>query len=330
MMPLAMTMGEPAGIGPELALMAWRDRGELPPFYVLADPMLLRERAVSTGLDVDVIETEMADVEAAFRQGLPVMALEHVGRADPGRPEVEAAPAVIEAIERAVKAVHDGVARAVVTGPIMKDVLYRAGFSHPGHTEFLGALAARHWGGAFEPVMMIWSDVVAVVPVTIHIPLASVPGALSEALIVRTGMIVARDLRERFGLASPRLVLAGLNPHAGESGALGTEDQSVVAPAVERLRAAGIDARGPLPADTLFHPGARRGYDVALCMYHDQALAPAKALAFDEAVNVTLGLPFIRTSPDHGTAFDLAGTGQASPASMLASLRLADRLSRTM
>ena len=235
---------------------------------------------------------------------------------------------MIEAIERAVSAAKAGTARAVVTAPIMKDVLYRAGFRHPGHTEFLGELASRWWGSHADPVMMIWSECVAVVPVTIHVPLAAVPGMLTEALIVSTATTVADALRQRFGIASPRLAIAGLNPHAGENGALGSEDGRIIAPAVARLKAAGIEARGPLPADTMFHERARRSYDVAICMYHDQALAPAKALAFDEAVNVTLGLPFVRTSPDHGTAFDLAGQGAANPSSFIASLRLADRLSR--
>jgi 4-hydroxythreonine-4-phosphate dehydrogenase len=174
--------------------------------------------------------------------------------------------------------------------------------------------------------MMLWSDELAVVPVTIHLPVRDVPQALTTELIVETGRIVARDLRERFGIANPRLVLAGLNPHAGEDGALGAEDQSVVAPAVAQLRRERIDARGPLPADTMFHAAARRGYDAALAMYHDQALIPIKTLAFDHAVNVTLGLPFVRTSPDHGTAFDIAGTGRASTASLVAALRLAARL----
>ena len=206
-----------------------------------------------------------------------------------------------------------GRAHAVVTNPVAKAVLYRTGFAEPGHTEYLARLAQEHTGRAAHPVMMLWSPELAVVPVTIHLPLRDVPRALTTDLIVETGRIVARDLRERFGIARPRLAVAGLNPHAGEDGALGDEDRAVVAPAVEQLRAEGIDARGPLPADTMFHAAARRSYDAALCMYHDQALIPIKTLAFDHAVNVTLGLPFVRTSPDHGTAFDIAGTGRAEP-----------------
>lgn len=325
--PLCVTMGEPAGIGPELAMMAWLQRASgIAPFAMLADPALMRDRARETGLDVPIVETGFPDAVAAFARGLPVVPLSAAARIAPGRPHVDGAAAVVEAIERGVASVHAGETRALVTLPIMKDILYQAGFRHPGHTEFLGELAQRFYGQAVEPIMMIWSPIVAVVPVTIHIPLAAVPKALTTDLIVRTGEIVARDLRQRFGIAAPRLAVAGLNPHAGEGGALGREDIEIVAPAVERLRALGIDVRGPLPADTMFHGRARAGYDVALCMYHDQALAPAKALAFDEAVNVTLGLPFVRTSPDHGTAFDLAGTGKANPSSFLASLRLADRL----
>lgn len=325
--PLCVTMGEPAGIGPELALMAWRQRGSgIPPFVLLADPDLMRARARETGIDAPIIETDVEQADLTFGEGLPVVPLGSRVWSSPGHPQVEGAAAVVEAIETGVTSVRTGATRALVTLPIMKDILYQAGFRHPGHTEFLGELARRHYGVTVEPVMMIWSPIVAVVPVTIHIPLAAVPAALTTDLIVRTGETVARDLRERFGLAAPRLAVAGLNPHAGEGGALGSEDMAIVAPAVERLRALGIDARGPLPADTMFHGRARAGYDAALCMYHDQALAPAKALAFDEAVNVTLGLPFVRTSPDHGTAFDLAGTARANPSSFIAALTLADRL----
>jgi 4-hydroxythreonine-4-phosphate dehydrogenase len=206
-------------------------------------------------------------------------------------------------------------------------VLYRSGFAEPGHTEYLGRLAEEASGEAVQPVMMLWSPELAVVPVTIHLALRDVVARLTSDLIFDTGRIVARDLHDRFGIARPRLAIAGLNPHAGEEGALGDEDQTVVRPAVERLKSAGIDARGPLPADSLFHAAARASYDVALAMYHDQALIPIKTLAFDHAVNVTLGLPFVRTSPDHGTAFDIAGTGRANPASLIAALQLAATLS---
>jgi 4-hydroxythreonine-4-phosphate dehydrogenase len=207
-------------------------------------------------------------------------------------------------------------------------VLYRSGFRHPGHTEFLAELAARG-GHTPQPVMMLWSPALAVVPVTIHLPLRDAVTQLSSELIVSTARIVVADLKARFGLAAPRLALTGLNPHAGEDGTLGTEDEQIVAPAVEILRREGIEARGPLPADTLFHEAARKTYDCAICMYHDQALIPIKTIAFDDAVNVTLGLPFVRTSPDHGTAFDIAGTGRANPASLIAALRLAARMTAT-
>jgi 4-hydroxythreonine-4-phosphate dehydrogenase len=207
-------------------------------------------------------------------------------------------------------------------------VLYRAGFRHPGHTEFLAELAATA-GRTPQPVMMLWSPALAVVPATIHLSLRDAIALLSSELIVSTARIVVADLKSRFGLVNPRLAVSGLNPHAGEDGSLGTEDQDIVAPAVEILRGQGIDVRGPLPADTMFHAAARKTYDCAICMYHDQALIPIKTIAFDDAVNVTLGLPFIRTSPDHGTAFDIAGTGKANPSSLIAALRLAARMAAT-
>ena len=218
-------------------------------------------------------------------------------------------------------------ASALVTNPIAKNVLYRSGFAEPGHTEFLAKLAEEATGRKAQPVMLLWSPELAVVPVTIHLPLKDVVSRLSKELIVETGRITARDLHDRFGIARPRLAIAGLNPHAGENGSLGEEDRDIVAPAVAALRAEGIDAVGPLPADTMFHARARASYDVALCMYHDQALIPIKTLAFDHGVNVTLGLPFVRTSPDHGTAFDIAGTGKADPSSLVAALALAARIS---
>src|SRR5947207_2446721 len=326
--PLALTLGEPAGIGPDITLAAWQRRDELhlPPFYLLADPACLARRAERLGLDVPVRVVEPDGALAAFAAALPVVALSEQVTAQPGEPDQSSAPAAIASIRRAVADVFAGRAHAVVTNPIAKAVLYRTGFAEPGHTEYLAKLSQEHIGRAAHPVMMLWSPELAVVPVTIHLPVRDVPRQLTTALIVDTGRIVARDLRERFGIACPRLALAGLNPHAGEEGTLGDEDRSVVAPAVEQLRAEGIDARGPLPADTMFHAAAQRTYDAALAMYHDQALIPIKTLAFAHAVNVTLGLPFVRTSPDHGTAFDIAGTGRASPASLIAALRLAARL----
>ena len=247
--------------------------------------------------------------------------------ASPGRPDASSAPAAIAAIQCAVADVCSGAAAAVVTNPVAKNVLYRSGFTDPGHTEYLAKLAEERTGLRTQPVMLLWSPELAVVPVTIHLPLKEVLVRLTVDLIAETARIVARDMRSRFGIARPRLAVAGLNPHAGEDGALGDEDSTIVAPAIQRLLAEGIDARGPLPADSMFHAAARAGYDVALAMYHDQALIPIKTIAFDHAVNVTLGLPFVRTSPDHGTAFDIAGTGRADPSSLIAALKLAARLS---
>jgi 4-hydroxythreonine-4-phosphate dehydrogenase len=241
-------------------------------------------------------------------------------------PDATSAPAAIAAIDRAVADVIAGAAAAVVTNPVAKNVLYRSGFADPGHTEYLGKLSFELTGDPAWPVMMLWSPEVAVVPVTIHVPFKDVPERLTRDLIFETGRVVAADLSARFGIARPRLAVAGLNPHAGEDGTLGKEDATVVKPAIERLVADGIDARGPFAADSMFHESARKTYDAALCMYHDQALIPIKTLAFDHAVNVTLGLPFVRTSPDHGTAFDIAGTGKADPTSLIAALRLAARL----
>jgi 4-hydroxythreonine-4-phosphate dehydrogenase len=233
---------------------------------------------------------------------------------------------VIEAIRRGVESVHAGDCSALVTAPISKAPLLQAGFPHPGHTEYLGELAEKLWGRPATAVMLLHAPELSVVPVTIHVPLTRVPQLLSTELIVRTARIVATDFRERFDIATPRLALTGLNPHAGESGTIGREDLDIIAPAIAQLRAEGIDATGPHPADTLFHAAARTRYDVVLAMYHDQALIPIKTLAFDHGVNATLGLPFVRTSPDHGTAFDIAATGTASATSFIAALRLAARL----
>ena len=235
---------------------------------------------------------------------------------------------MIGAIDAATAAVMAGAARAVVTNPIAKSVLYAAGFSHPGHTEYLAALAERaHPGARCTPVMMLASDELRVVPLTVHVPVAAVPRLITAALIDATVRTTHAALQSDFAIAAPRIAVAGLNPHAGEHGSIGTEDRDVIAPAVVKLRRDGLDVTGPHSADTLFHAAARTGYDVVIAMYHDQALIPLKTLAFDSGVNVTLGLPFVRTSPDHGTAFDIAGQGKASPESLIAALRLADTLS---
>jgi 4-hydroxythreonine-4-phosphate dehydrogenase len=327
-LPLALTCGEPAGIGPDITFAAWRRRRELalPPFYVLADPAFLRRQAARIAPDVVLAVVEPAGAAATFSNALPVVDIGMQVTAAPGHPDESSAPAALAAIRRAVADVVAGRAAAVVTNPVAKNVLYRAGFAEPGHTEYLAKLAEELTGVHAHPVMMLWSPELAVVPVTIHLPFRQVVATLSTDLIVQTGRIVAHDLHHRFDIARPRLAIAGLNPHAGEDGALGEEDLTIVAPAVERLKADGIDARGPLPADSMFHAAARATYDAALAMYHDQALIPIKTLAFDHAVNVTLGLPFVRTSPDHGTAFDIAGTGRADPSSLIAAIGLAARL----
>ena len=326
-LPLAVTLGEPAGIGPDITLKAWQQRAalRLPPFYVIADPEFLSRRARHLGMDLSVKVVESKAAVAAFSSHLPVVPLELSVTAKPGMPDASSAPAAIESIRRAVADVIAHRAAAVVTNPVAKSVLYQDGFADPGHTEYLARLSAEN-GAAANPVMMLWASELAVVPVTVHLPLRDVPRCLTQELIVTTGHVVARELRTRFGISQPRLAAAGLNPHAGEEGTLGLEDRDVVAPAIVQLRREGVHIRGPLPADTMFHAQARDTYDAALCMYHDQALIPIKTLAFDHAVNVTLGLPFLRTSPDHGTAFDIAGTGRANPASFIAALQLAARL----
>jgi 4-hydroxythreonine-4-phosphate dehydrogenase len=323
-MPVALTMGEPAGIGPDIALKAWvaRRARDVAPFVLIADGEVMRERARLLGLDIPIREiADAGRAPAVFDSALPLMPL-RCPRAVPGKPDGATAGAVIEAIRMAVELTRRGETAGVVTNPIAKSVLAREGFSHPGHTEFLAELSADG-GPAPLPVMMLAADILKVVPVTTHIALREVPARLTQALITRVARITAEGLTRHFGIARPRLMFAGLNPHAGEEGLMGEEDDAVIRPAVEELAALGFDATGPVSADTMFHEEARRRYDVAMCMYHDQALIPVKTLAFDEAVNVTLGLPFLRTSPDHGTAFALAGTGAARETSLLAALRLA-------
>ncbi|TNC10455.1 4-hydroxythreonine-4-phosphate dehydrogenase PdxA [Methylobacterium terricola] len=330
---LALTQGDPAGIGPEITLRAWLAREEhgLAPFFVIGDPDFLGRIAARLGLAVPLAAATPETAAGAFARALPVVRLPDglTVTAEPGRPDPASAAGTIASIDEAVRLVRAGRAPALVTNPIAKHVLYEAGFRHPGHTEYLAALAIEPGAEPPTPVMLLWSEDLAVVPVTIHVPLRRVPDLLTTDLVVETARIVDRDMRTRFGLAHPRLVLAGLNPHAGEAGTMGTEDRDVLAPAVERLRAEGIAITGPHPADTLFHARARATYDVALAPTHDQALIPIKTLAFDEGVNVTLGLPFLRTSPDHGTAFDIAGQGLAKPDSLVAALKLAGRLTHS-
>ncbi len=321
--PLALSMGEPSGIGGEIAMKAWMRRGEgLSPFFAIDDPNRLQSIANALGWQVPIqIVQAPKDAQDCFDHALPVVPLGLRVEARPGIPDAENAKAVVESITRAVEMVVAGQAAALVTNPIHKAVLKAAGFAHPGHTEFLGELA----GGA-QPVMMLTANGLRVVPVTIHIPLKEVPAHLTQDAILRQGRVLSNALKRYFSLPEPRIAVAGLNPHAGEDGVLGREEIDIILPAIEALRREGINAFGPLPADTLFHAEARADYDAAMCMYHDQALIPVKMLGFWEGVNATLGLPFIRTSPDHGTALKLAGTGKADPQSLMAALKLAAQM----
>jgi 4-hydroxythreonine-4-phosphate dehydrogenase len=319
-LPIALTIGEPAGIGPEIAVAAWQRLGPRLPFFVIADPGHLDHLGVP-------VRTIASPAEAAHAglSGLPVLAHEFPAPAVPGRPDPANAAAVIAVIARGVDLVMRGEAAALTTGPIHKKALIDgAGFAFPGHTEYLAHLA-----GVERVVMMLAGPDLRVVPTTIHIALKDVPGALDAALLSDTIRITDAALRRDFGVESPRIAVAGLNPHAGEGGVMGREEIEIIAPVIDALAAEGLGVTGPLSADTMFHAAARARYDAAIAMYHDQALIPIKTLAFDEGVNVTLGLPFIRTSPDHGTAFDIAGTGRANPASLIAALELAAEMART-
>ncbi len=321
--PLVLTMGEPAGIGVELALKAWRARGDgVPPFVLLADADVLRHQAASLGLPADIaVVDDPAAGRRAWSQALPVIHIELAAPVAPGQPTPANGAGVIAAIDLAVALTRDRAAAGMVTNPIHKHVLYEAGFAQPGHTEYLGKLC-----GVEAPVMMLTVPGLRVVPVTVHLRLAEAPSALTGNAIVHCGRTTATALRSLFGIAAPRLAVAALNPHAGEHGTFGHEEATIIAPAVARLRADGLAVAGPAPADTLFHAAARATYDAAMCMYHDQALIPLKTIDFRRGVNVTLGLPIIRTSPDHGTALDIAGKGIADATSLIEALRLAAEL----
>lgn len=314
--PVALSCGEPAGIGPEIAVKAWQSLGEVTPFFWIGDPAHL-----PPGTPVALIN-DPADTKHALKTGLPVLAHRFDGIAVPGKADPANAQGVIDAIARGVDLVRTGAASALCTAPIHKKALHDgAGFAYPGHTEYLAAL-----GKSPRAVMMLASDQLRVVPVTIHIALADVPGALTPDLLRDTLNITADGLRRQFAIPEPRIAVAGLNPHAGEGGAMGGEELDWINDLVRQMAGNGMKISGPHPADTLFHAAARSRYDVAVCMYHDQALIPIKTLDFDRGVNVTLGLPFIRTSPDHGTAFDIAGRGIANPASLIEALKLAAKM----
>ena len=318
-------MGEPAGIGGELTLLAWQEsrRADVPPFFVIDDARRLGQLARQLGWELEIREIQAPEQAAeVFSSALPVWPLALDAEVSLGQPSAETAPTVIASIEHAVAAVKTERASAVVTNPIQKSALLAGGFSHPGHTEFLAALDESD----SPPVMMLVSDDLRVVPVTIHVPLREVADRLTTSSIIHCAKVVAAALKRDFAIPEPRLAVAGLNPHAGENGLMGKEEMEIIEPAITELQESGFDVFGPLPADTLFHEDARKGYDAALCMYHDQALIPLKTLDYFNGVNVTLGLSFIRTSPDHGTALDLSGKGTADPRSLLAALRLAAQM----
>ncbi|WP_085809695.1 4-hydroxythreonine-4-phosphate dehydrogenase PdxA [Sphingomonas sp. TZW2008] len=318
MLPLAVSMGDPAGIGPEIIAKSWEARGvrALPAFFAVGNPAAIR--AVWHGPVAEI--TDLADVAGVFADALPVLAVDSGGTVTPGTPDVDGARCALHALELASGLARSGAARALVTGPVSKAQLYGIGFNYPGQTEFV----AERFGVARDnAVMMLAGPSLRVVPMTTHVPLAQVSALLTVDLIVAKAHATARGLQRNFGIAAPRLAFAGFNPHAGESGAIGQEEIDVIEPAVALLRDAGIDATGPFAADTMFHLRARERYDAAMCCYHDQALVPLKTLHFDEGVNITLGLPIVRTSPDHGTAFAIAGQDRAEPGAMIAAIAMA-------
>lgn len=321
-LPLAISIGDPSGVGPELICAAWavRDASALPPFFAVGNRAVFEAAARARGLSIPVQAIGAPDeATALFGKALPVI---EVGTCDytPGIPSDAGAELALRSLETATGLVKRGAAAALVTGPIAKSRLARIGFSQPGQTEFVAEACGITPENA---VMMLAGPHLRVVPITVHVALRDVPDLLSVELIRARCAIAAAALRRDFGVEQPRLALAGLNPHAGEDGRMGTEDREIIAPAVAALLEVGIDARGPLPADTMFHAEARATYDAAICMYHDQALIPIKVLDFDEGVNVTLGLPIVRTSPDHGTAFGIAGTGTARAGATIAAIRMA-------
>ncbi|MDQ3074568.1 MAG: 4-hydroxythreonine-4-phosphate dehydrogenase PdxA [Pseudomonadota bacterium] len=318
-LPLAVSLGDPAGIGPEVIGKCWDHRGAfgLSPFVAVGDP-----RSLSAVWDGPIVMIEdPREVDSAFDVGLPLWPMTAAQADIPGCPSAAGAHCSLDALELAVGLARSGTASGVVTGPVSKQQLYRIGFAHPGQTEFV---AERCGVSPSNVAMMLAGPSLRTVPVTTHLPLAEVAGTLTASLIEARGRAALRGLQRSFGIAQPRLAVAGLNPHAGEGGSLGREEIDLIIPAVEALRAEGWSVTGPHPADTMFHAAARARYDAALCMYHDQALIPLKALHFDEGVNITLGLPIVRTAPDHGTAFDIAGSDQADPRAMAAAIRQAE------
>jgi 4-hydroxythreonine-4-phosphate dehydrogenase len=327
--PLAITLGDPAGVGPEIIVKAWQALRAEPVSFLAVGDFETLAAASAAGAGALMRITSPLEAPGVFAESLPVLDLPLRTPVAAGQPTAAAAPAVVQWIETAAGLALDGGVGGLVTAPIAKAPLYAAGFRFPGHTEFLGDLtAAASYDGARGPIMMLTAADLRVTLVTVHEPLARVPGLLSVQRIVGAGLVTAEALRRDFGIAAPRVAVAGLNPHAGESGSLGREEADIVEPAVRALRDLGVEASGPYPADSLFPAEMRARYDAALCLYHDQALIPVKMLDFWGGVNVTLGLPIVRTSPDHGTAFDIAGRGLARADSLIAAIRLADAIAR--
>ncbi len=327
-LPLAISIGEPAGIGPDLilTLYARKSKNPLPAFIVYGNVDFLRKRAQNLNLDIAICPCAPSQAPEVFPVCLPVSDLGHDIANTPGAVSAPGTKMALESISRATEDCLDGICAALVTAPINKAAARQVGFEFPGHTEFLAHLCAKETA-ALTPIMMLAHEQLRVVPLTIHVALRAVPDMISQTMIEQHVGIIARDLTNRFGIKNPKIAITGLNPHAGEEGAFGLEDRDRIIPAIKALRAKGIDAMGPVPADTAFHLPNWERFDVVVAMYHDQALIPIKTVAFDEAVNITLGLPVVRTSPDHGTAYDLAGTGTASTKSMQAALLEAHRLS---
>ena len=320
--PIAITPGEPAGVGTEITVKAWKDKS-CPPFFLIDDAERVANRAKEASLEVPIkIVSSPEQSLECFIDALPILPHKFPVHCKPGKPEEENASAVIEAIEIAVRYAKSGIVSALVTNPIQKEILTKENFQYPGHTEFLAALC----GTDVTPVMLIASDELLVVPVTIHEPLGKVPKLLNESLLQRTILTTNSALKTDFSITRPRLCISGLNPHAGENGTIGLEEEKIIKPAIEFLKNQGLRIDGPVSADSMFTKDARMHYDIAICMYHDQALIPIKTLDFWNSVNVTIGLPIVRTSPDHGTALNLAGSGHADANSMVTAIKLAHKI----
>lgn len=328
-LPFAISIGEPSGIGPEIILKCWavRDEQKLPDFIVIGSEQILAKTARKLGLKIPLQTVScLSEVKGHFQNALPVLDIGHDADFEFGKPSTQTAALTLGAIEKSVELIFDQKAAGLITAPIQKSILYKSGFTSPGHTEYLAELCKKITSAAEIPVMMLVSDGLRVVPLTIHTPFIQVAKSITPDLIRRTCEKINMALIQDFGIKNPRIAVAGLNPHAGEDGAMGNEEQLVITPALDRLRNQGMDIRGPLPADTMFHAEARARYDAALCMYHDQALIPIKTLDFDGGVNVTIGLPIVRTSPDHGAALNIAGQNLASPNSMINAIKVAEKI----